>query len=789
MEDKGLALTSSAGSGSSNQLINQSGKYLRFKEWNQRALEPMAGLDTHLGRNLTRFQCLYYQCRLALHSRVGLYTKLGRTVYLLHATALVHSAEPELAFFFPDLSDKEWEEDIFPDAALPLAAFSIAQAAEDTTLRGRFEQLFDSADACAALIARSLQRSYQDKRTFNLDQATISKLKETHARSHPDLPVPINRLMYGLWRSRPDLQSIYPLDDISSQAAFVIWFIATAPLWYRLSHMRLDQLAIRSLNTIQHRDAALNKAPLSLFMELVACAIKHPAFPVVGSTEQSRSDLATWFYKHGMESFDCSPALLLPLWVAPRQQMLPDLVKITSSQPFLSKSLKQVRRALHYQMQDSFCAGARRRLRRRSPSVKPALCPLSRNGQMEGKRGVTVVGAVCGTSGIAQHARLVSLALRSSGFPIEAYDLSPSLLSHREGEDLSEISGVFAQRPHYAINLFAAPVPFFVGFHPGLVKKLGLLRRVNVLYGFWELAQFPAPFLEVANLFDEIWAPSSFIKRALEDGLGRQVVYMPPPVSIVQSDHYERATFGLPDKPFLFLFTLDASSTLARKNPLAAIRAFSQSFSKSDRNVGLVIKVKNHKADLIDSNRDIESELKALISADQRIILIEGELNRSDFCELMAVCDGYVSLHRSEGFGYGMAEAMMLGKPVIATNYSGNVDFTGPETAFPVGYRLVPVRPGEYYGCPDGQVWAEADIEQAASLMRTVATDAELRDKISLAGQQFVRSHYGLEACGRCYRLRLEALLEARNSPSSNVSKRKHNETNRRIRRESAPSF
>jgi glycosyltransferase involved in cell wall biosynthesis len=386
---------------------------------------------------------------------------------------------------------------------------------------------------------------------------------------------------------------------------------------------------------------------------------------------------------------------------------------------------------------------------------------------------------------------LVGLALRSSGFPVEAYDLSPSFVSRHEGPELSEINRFLTDRPRYAINVFAAPVPFFIGLHPGLAKKLGLVHRLNVLYGYWELAQFPAPFLEVANLFDEIWAPSVFIKRALEDGLGRQVVYMPPPVSIVQSGPYERGAFGLPNKPFLFLFTLDALSFLARKNPLAVIRAFSLAFSKNDKSVGLVIKVKNHKGNVIESNREIQAELEALISADQRIILIEREVHRSDFCGLMSVCNCYVSLHRSEGFGYGMAEAMMLGKPVIATNYSGSVDFTRSETAFLVDYQLVPVRAGEYeYCCPNGQVWAEANIEQAAHLMHCVATNAELRDTTSLAGQQqFVRSRYGLKACGRRYRLRLEALLEARNSPSSNVSKRKHDETNRRIRRESAPSF
>jgi glycosyltransferase involved in cell wall biosynthesis len=149
--------------------------------------------------------------------------------------------------------------------------------------------------------------------------------------------------------------------------------------------------------------------------------------------------------------------------------------------------------------------------------------------------------------------------------------------------------------------------------------------------------------------------------------------------------------------------------------------------------------------------------LKAAIGGDPRIRLMEGTVARAEMNGLLAAADVFVSLHRSEGFGFGLAEAMLLGKPVIGTDYSGNTDFLSDETGYLVPYRLVAVGAGEY---PDhqGQVWAEPDVAVAAAHMASIVDDPAASRTRALAGQAFIRAHHSLAAVGRQMRERLVAL-------------------------------
>jgi glycosyltransferase involved in cell wall biosynthesis len=214
----------------------------------------------------------------------------------------------------------------------------------------------------------------------------------------------------------------------------------------------------------------------------------------------------------------------------------------------------------------------------------------------------------------------------------------------------------------------------------------------------------------------------------------------------------KRANYRLPDKATLFFFAFDPCSFFVRKNPLAAVEAFHQAFGAASPEVGLVIKCLDpgpHEAVL--------KPLKAAIAGDPRIHLIEGTLSRGEMNGLLAVTDAYVSLHRSEGFGFGLAEAMLLGKPAIGTDYSGNRDFLTDETGYPVPYTLVPVRPGEY---PDheGQVWAEPDIGVAAKCMASIVHEPQQAEARALAGQAYIKTHHSSAAVGQKMRDRLAAL-------------------------------
>ena len=132
---------------------------------------------------------------------------------------------------------------------------------------------------------------------------------------------------------------------------------------------------------------------------------------------------------------------------------------------------------------------------------------------------------------------------------------------------------------------------------------------------------------------------------------------------------------------------------------------------------------------------------------DPRIMLLNRTLSRAEILDLYRACDCFVSLHRAEGYGRGIAEAMLLGKPVITTGFSGNLDFTTNETAALVGYELVPVKKGEY-PFADGQVWADVDIEHAARSMKRIAGDAAFRRQLAGAGQSLVSRNLAPSAIG-----------------------------------------
>jgi glycosyltransferase involved in cell wall biosynthesis len=213
----------------------------------------------------------------------------------------------------------------------------------------------------------------------------------------------------------------------------------------------------------------------------------------------------------------------------------------------------------------------------------------------------------------------------------------------------------------------------------------------------------------------------------------------------------------LDDARFLFLFSFDYFSFPQRKNPLAVVRAFRAAFLNISTPVGLVIKSTGSTGKLL----VMQEELRSAVQHDERIEIIEETLSREEMLSLMGAADCYVSLHRSEGFGLGMAEAMALGKPVIATDYSGNTDFLTEKTGYPIPYTLRKVAPDEYIHTED-QVWAEPDEDACADAMRHVFSDREEAAARAMAGKNFVTKRYGPDNVGRVVELRLNEIFDLR---------------------------
>ena len=270
--------------------------------------------------------------------------------------------------------------------------------------------------------------------------------------------------------------------------------------------------------------------------------------------------------------------------------------------------------------------------------------------------------------------------------------------------------------------------------------------RKSIGFWAWELDRLPRQWLHAFSFHDEIWAATEFARAAFAREDRRPVKLVPLAVSVAQFERKRsRAELGLPEDATVFLFVFDFRSYASRKNPEAVVQAFLRAFPKGNENASLLIKTQGGAA-----AADAWWSLNEACS-DPRIEIRDANLAREELLALIDATDAFVSLHRSEGFGRGPAEAMLLGKPVILTGFSGTADFATPDCAYPVGYALKPVGPGEYSGV-DGQdadmFWADPDLDEAAAHMRRVHQHPKAARALGLKAQARVEEKYGPRTVG-----------------------------------------
>lgn len=289
------------------------------------------------------------------------------------------------------------------------------------------------------------------------------------------------------------------------------------------------------------------------------------------------------------------------------------------------------------------------------------------------------------------------------------------------------------------------------------VLKEFISKSYNIGYFFWETEAMPEAHRLGCEMVDEIWAPSEFVKRCY-DPSGRPVVNVGTAVSIpVQKVSFDRSAFGIEDQ-FVFLFSFDAHSVIHRKNPAAVVRAFQKAFPFGRNDVMLILKTQNFSDAHWGAVEGRNEELSELCSLDSRIKFLNKTMSLDELYSLKAACDCYVSLHRSEGFGYGPAEAMALGKPVIMSNYSANVEFGSDDAALLVDGKLVHVLEGEYlYRTPE-MVWFDPDVEHAAACMQRVREDAAFRESLGARGKRRIETDFSTHAMAERYSARLAEL-------------------------------
>lgn len=255
----------------------------------------------------------------------------------------------------------------------------------------------------------------------------------------------------------------------------------------------------------------------------------------------------------------------------------------------------------------------------------------------------------------------------------------------------------------------------------------------NIVVPAWELPVFPAVWVEPLRRFDEVWAISRFVQDALAAS-GISSHYVGQAVDNPVRPFLSRRYFGVRESAFVFLAFLDFSSYAARKNPWAAIEMFRLLLlQRPFDDIQLVLKFKG------DADAGVQLATRINLPPES-VVLFNRHMNSYEQLSLIASCDGVVSLHRSEGFGRGPAEAMRLGRLALATGWSGNLDYMDNKNSLLVNYNLIPVKPGDYVES-DGQVWAEPDIEHAAALARRAIDDpADTSERAKIGFLDIIRT-------------------------------------------------
>lgn len=378
-----------------------------------------------------------------------------------------------------------------------------------------------------------------------------------------------------------------------------------------------------------------------------------------------------------------------------------------------------------------------------------AFCSISLAAELI-KPGLNVLGHFSYPSGLRASAEAIVEGLDAAQIPHMVRGVRVMAETDESTHDK------FAEQEIFDVTLMhIQPEPYF----PVVYQRAGVAQRVprtyRVAYWYWELEDVPKHWMPVFPLVDELWCASRFIENAFRACFPGPIHLVPPGVELPAFQPLHRSHFGVPDTVFLFAFVFSMTSTIERKNPLAVIAAFQLAFPADDQ-VALFIKLtfgSHNSAGL--------EQLARAARGDPRIRIVDEVWDQGTTVAFMNTIDAYVSLHRSEGLGLTMAEAMLLGKPVIATRYSGNLDFMSDDNSLLVDFHYTDIDkdiPNYTFGAK----WAEPSIEQAAEFMRKLYNDPVLARELGSRARADLRRRYSLQASAAKIQSRLAEIAGAR---------------------------
>jgi glycosyltransferase involved in cell wall biosynthesis len=366
--------------------------------------------------------------------------------------------------------------------------------------------------------------------------------------------------------------------------------------------------------------------------------------------------------------------------------------------------------------------------------------------------GMNIIGYARSEHGLGESPRRSAQIAEAAGIDYHIFDFNRGNRS-RTRDTRYEHRIVEAEDCNHPVNLLHINADQMQLVHSALGETL-LHQGYNIGYWAWELPDFPDRYMSNFYGLDEVWVPSSFIQQAVSLKSPVPVIRMPHCVAFEPREELTREALGINPEAFIFLCMFDFDSIYERKNPEAAIEAFKRlQQNSSGPKVQLLIKTQNS-----EHTPDKKRRLLQRIGKDRDIILVDETYSRDKVYALEMLCDCLVSLHRSEGFGLILAECMYLGKPVVATNWSGNTDFMTQQNSCPVNYDLVTLRQ-DYGPYTKGNIWAEPDIEHAAWHMQRLVQDQNLRQALAEQARETILRYFSPQAVAMMYRKRLELIF------------------------------
>lgn len=358
-----------------------------------------------------------------------------------------------------------------------------------------------------------------------------------------------------------------------------------------------------------------------------------------------------------------------------------------------------------------------------------------------------VIGRARSTSGLGTNMRMTLAALDGIGVDVETVDTDLDLAVPPAGEH-----GRRFDRPVEIYHLNCDEIPTLVSRYSSHSRP----NSYRIGFALWESSVMPEQHRGGAVLMDELWVPTTYLQEVYRNAGFDNVHVVGKGIDLGPVEPVDRSLYGMHEDDFVFVTSFDLDSWVERKNPAAVVEAFSRAFT-NDPNVRLVVKTTGIFAHPGDRTGQIAKVLAAA-DADSRILLINERMPFPKYLGVIQMADALISAHRSEGFGYLPAYAMLLSRPVITTNHSGTEDFCTEETSFPVESKLVPIAPGDFVYDAPGAAWADIDVDALAQTLLKVRQDPAEAERRAKAGYNFVSGRYSMDALAQRYQDRLDII-------------------------------